>query len=81
MIDDFMVEIGMLHFKGSINDEKQKIYEKANRFIEVWSNYIYVGYVKIVLPFTTFPYLFMSYFNYLTTDLRENAFTLPYVMW
>lgn len=68
-------------FKGSINDEKQMIYEKAWKLTEISSNCIYIGYVKVIFPLLTIPYLFSSYFHYFTTDLRGDAFKLPFVMW
>lgn len=68
-------------FKGSINGEKREIYEKASQFIEILSNYMYIGYVKVVFPLSTVPYLIMSYFNYYTTELGKDAFILPFVMW
>lgn len=70
-----------IEIKGSINDGKRVIYEKACKFVEKLSSYIYIGYVKIVLPFTTAPYLVSSYFNYYTTNLGKDAFSLPFVMW
>lgn len=58
------------------------IYEKACEFIETLSNYIYIGYIKIVLPFTTIPSLLMSYFKYYFTDSPpSDAFTLPFTTW
>lgn len=68
-------------FKGSTNDEKRKLYGKATKFVELTSKYIYNGYTKIVLPFATVPYLFKSYFTYLTTSSGKAAFVLPFVIW
>lgn len=70
-----------LHFKGSFNEKKRDLYEKACKFIEISQNYIYIGYVKIVFPLTTVPYLVTSYFKYYTTDLGSDAFSLPFIMW
>lgn len=68
-------------FKGSINDEKRELYGNACKIIELTSKYIQNGYMKIVVPFTIIPYLFMSYFNYYAKGLEEDAFILPFVVW
>lgn len=70
-----------LLFKGSINDKKREIYEKACKSIEMSSKYIYNGYIKALLPLSTVPYLIMSYFKYYTTDLEKDAFILPFITW
>lgn len=57
------------------------IYAKAYNFVEISSNYIYIGYVKVIFPFSTIPYLFMSCYKYYTTDVGEDAFSLPFVLW
>lgn len=75
-----MSKIEMLHFKGSINEDKRKIYKKACKIVEISSSCFYIGYMKIALPISTIPYLFMSYFKYYTTDLEKDAFSLPFVM-
>lgn len=68
-------------FLGSVNPDTNKMYIKACKFVELSSKYIYFGYMKIVFPCATFPYLFMSYFKYYTTDLGKDAFTLPFPVW
>lgn len=57
------------------------MYEKACEFIEMSSKYFYIAYIKVSLPISTIPYLFMSYFNYYTTELGVDAFELPFVIW
>lgn len=49
--------------------------------VELTSKYIFDGNMKIVLPFAIIPYLFRSYFTYYTTDLGNDAFSLPFVIW
>lgn len=66
---------------GSVHPAKAATYIKSCEFVELTSKFIYVGYVKIVFPFVTIPYLLMSYFKYYTSDLKKDAFRLPFDTW
>ena len=64
-----------------MNPQKALIYKKTSTIVEIASNAVYVVYVKILFPFTTVPYLFMSYLKYFATDLGKDAFDLPFLLW
>lgn len=66
---------------GSINDKKLKLYENACKFVELTTRFIHIGYIKIIFPLATVPYLLVSYFNYYTKDFEKDAFILPFVTW
>lgn len=66
---------------ASMNAENLDVYKKVCKFIETTSRYIYIGYVQVICPLATVPLLLMSYFKYYNTELKEDAFDLPFLIW
>lgn len=63
------------------NDFSRTIYEGTNAFIEKWTKIMNFVFVKVTLTYIAGPYLFLSYFRYFTTDLKSEAFYLPFLLW
>lgn len=55
-------------------------YRKLCHSIEKFSTWIFPITIYVT-PCTNVPFLFSSYFSYLTTDMGRDAFTLPFMMW
>lgn len=71
-----------MYFTGSDFSASKPIYEEANAFVEKWSNLIYFAFVKVTFPGILVPYLIRAlYVSYFTTDLIEDAFQLPFIIW
>lgn len=66
---------------GSENLASKAIYYKANEFIEKWSKYTYFAMFKVTLPCVTITSLVVCYFLYFTTNLKSDAFHLPFLTW
>lgn len=61
--------------------KKVEIYNKTRQIVKLSSHYVYLVYIKILLPFSTAPFLITSYYKYYFTDLGRDAFDLPFLFW
>lgn len=66
---------------GLIIPGKHDMYMTACEFVEKTSDYVFLGCMNVTIPCTTIPYLLLSYFMYLFTDMKRDAFILPFIMW
>lgn len=57
------------------------MYEKADQFVEKWSKFINIFFVRIGVTFLILPKVMQSYVTYFITDLGVEAFALPVPMW
>lgn len=63
-----------------VNPALIDVYRKVNDNIETLSRIMNVGLLRVSLPGGFLPFVFLSIVAYLTTDLKEDAFRLPFPM-
>lgn len=68
-------------FTGLVRPASKSIYEEFHRFVELFTNFFYIGLVKIIPIGSMAPLLVISFFIHYTTDLGRDAFYLPFPMW
>lgn len=66
----------MLFHKGMKSAESKEIYEKTSQTVENLSERI-IGTMRVSYYLVLWPYFFISYIKYFTTDLGADAFELP----
>lgn len=59
--------------------ESQAMYEETNRLVEKLTNLIYVGMMKLGVPFFVLPKVIISYITYFTSDAGSASFELPFI--
>lgn len=52
-----------------------------NQIVEKWSEFFILGFVKVTPILVALLFLFVGFYTYVTTDLGNNAFELPFPMW
>ncbi|XP_031626848.1 uncharacterized protein LOC116343092 [Contarinia nasturtii] len=63
------------------NTVSQAIYEEANEKAEKWTKLIEFLMMKLTLFGITTPFLVLCYYLYFATDLENESFRLPFLMW
>lgn len=63
------------------DQDMHKHYEDANEFVEEWTLIILLAFIIATLGCTMGPYFIISWYLYITTDLGEDSFTLPFPAW
>lgn len=69
------------HILGSVNPASKILYEKANLFTEKFTSILKKMFTCVTLPGVTVPYLILTFYLHLTTDLGDDAFYLPFKAW
>lgn len=57
------------------------LYEKANKFVEKWTMFVHYFLSKVAVPCIMSVFIILSYALYFETDLKKEAFYLPYAVW
>lgn len=66
---------------GSKKPTKRAMYVRSNQTAEKWSNIAFI-FIAMVTPVCfIFPKAILVCFTYVTTDLGNDAFQLPFDMW
>lgn len=60
---------------------KIAIYENTNRMADKWSRFAFIVVAKVTPILYLLPNAIYSYFMYFTTDLGNDAFSLPHNIW
>lgn len=68
-------------FTGLAYPLSESIYKTFNKYVETFSEFMYIGLVKMVPICSMSPLLIISYHSYYITDLGRDAFVLPFPMW
>lgn len=63
-----------------VNPRLTEVYRKIHDNIETISRVMYVVLIRVSLPGAFVPFIFLSFATYLTSDLKEDAFRLPFPM-
>lgn len=66
---------------GQTNPTSKRIYDETNEKIEKFTKTIYFVYIRLTIPGVVLPTAIISYFNYFTTDMGNDAFRLPFPDW
>ena len=69
------------YISGLIYPVSAKNYMKINSIVEKWTKIIHFGFIKCLLNAVMTPKLFFSYYLYCATDLKNDAFDLPFPLW
>lgn len=70
-----------IYYSGASYPTAITIYIKTDKLNEQLSKIIYFAIVKVSSPYLVMPKFIHSFHVYFTTDLRNNAFTLPIPTW
>ena len=70
-----------LNLSGSDNPTSKALFEKTDRHVEQWSEIGYLLIAKMTPAYWIFPWAIISYFVYFTTNLGNEAFELPVLLW
>lgn len=64
-----------------MNPKAEKLYGETDKFVEKWSEIIYLSMMRISCFMVIVPFGVVSYFIYFTTDSGRESFHLPFLFW